>query len=156
MEENVVGAQEDSAKSAEAPTQAAAEPGVASSTTDYSKTNLQKVGVEEPEIIKTDGKYIYYYNQTEQKIYVVRSPLNQSTSTINLKNASIITIINVPDGFYGVQLFVTKTRLVILGSKYSNENYYNSLLNRYQSTSLAIYDTTNISSLKLLKYVGMD
>lgn len=113
MEEATVGAM-DNAKSAEAPTQAASEPGASSSTTDYSKTNLQKVGVEEPEIIKTDGKYIYYYNQNEQKIYVVKSPLDQASSSINLKNAKITTIINIPDGFYNIQLFVTKTRLIIL------------------------------------------
>jgi uncharacterized secreted protein with C-terminal beta-propeller domain len=138
------------------PTQWASEPGVASSTTDYSKTNLQKAGVEEPEIIKTNGKYIYYYNQEEQKIYIVNSPLNPNTSIINLKNAKVITIINVPDGFYNVQLFVTKTRLIILGTKYSNDNYYTTLLSRYQSTALAIYDTMDITSPKLLKYVGMD
>jgi len=138
------------------PTQSASEPGVASSTTDYSKTNVQKAWVEEPEIIKTNWKYIYYYNQEGQKIYIVNSPLNPNTSIINLKNAKVVTVINIPDGFYNVQLFVTKTRLIILWTKYSNVNYYDTLLSRYQSTALAIYDTMSITSPKLLKYVSMD
>lgn len=105
MEETSAGMMNSDVKSVVAP-QSPIEPGSISSTTDYSTTNLQKIGVDEPEIIKSDGKHIYYYNQNEQKIYVVKSPLDQKTSSINLKNAKIITAINIPDGFYGVQLFV--------------------------------------------------
>jgi len=54
-------------------------------------------------------------------------------------------------------LFVTKTRLIILGTKYADGNMYsNSVLSRYQSTALALYDTTSITAPKLLKFVNMD
>ncbi len=30
---------------------------------DFSKTNVQVAGVDESDIVKTDGKFHYYYNQ---------------------------------------------------------------------------------------------
>ena len=40
-------------------------------STDYSKTNLQVLGVEEADIIKTDGKYIYAMGQ--KYIYIIKA-----------------------------------------------------------------------------------
>jgi uncharacterized secreted protein with C-terminal beta-propeller domain len=38
---------------------------------DFSKTNTQVIGVDEADIVKTDGKYHYYYNQTESAVYII-------------------------------------------------------------------------------------
>lgn len=34
-----------------------------SSSADYSQTNLQKLGVDEPELLKSNGNYLFYYVQ---------------------------------------------------------------------------------------------
>lgn len=36
---------------------------------DYSETNIQVAGVDEAEIVKTDGEYIYYYHQVDEDNY---------------------------------------------------------------------------------------
>jgi inhibitor of cysteine peptidase len=46
-----------------APTTSNAQPSPGASTTDYSHTNVQVQGVDEADIVKNDGKYIYIINQ---------------------------------------------------------------------------------------------
>ncbi len=71
----------------------AAEPketgGTAGSTgsTDYSETNIQEKGVDEPDTMKNDGEYIYTI--TDQKVKIAKAyPVNQmkTVSTINLED----------------------------------------------------------------------
>ena len=42
-----------------------------SGPTDYSETNVQELGVDEPDIVKTDGDYVYYVQ--DQTLYIVDS-----------------------------------------------------------------------------------
>ena len=51
-------------------------------TEDYSKTNTQVEGVDEADIVKTDGNYIYYVSNS--KIYIVRSEDLKTISTIKI------------------------------------------------------------------------
>jgi uncharacterized secreted protein with C-terminal beta-propeller domain len=45
---------------------------VRSDSNEYSETNIQKDGVDEPDILKTDGTYLYYYNAQEREISIMR------------------------------------------------------------------------------------
>jgi uncharacterized secreted protein with C-terminal beta-propeller domain len=129
---------------------------IQSSHSDYSTTNNQKAQVDEPEIIKTNGDEIFYYNRQEQKIYIIESPLDKATSTINLSDTKILTEVNLPQRLYNPQLFVTEDRLVVLASRNVNLARRDWVLDRWSRTSVAIYDISNPSDVHLLKFTDLD
>ncbi|HNG97348.1 MAG TPA: beta-propeller domain-containing protein, partial [Candidatus Absconditabacterales bacterium] len=46
---------------------------------DFSATNVQKAGIDEPDIIKNDGQYIYYVNNAKKLLYILKGPYNGTT-----------------------------------------------------------------------------
>lgn len=40
---------------------------------DYSTTNIQVEGVDEADVVKTDGEYLYIVSTEEQQLYIVRT-----------------------------------------------------------------------------------
>ena len=44
----------------------------APSSPDHSTTNVQKAGIDEPDIVKNDGNYIYYVNNTKKILYIIK------------------------------------------------------------------------------------
>lgn len=71
----------------------------ASNFIDFSTTNIQVVGVDEPDILKSDGEYLYYYNARLQKVFILSSPLNRQTSTITMDDLQIVSTIAIPETF---------------------------------------------------------
>ena len=120
-----------------------------SSSTDYSTTNIQKVWVDEPEIIKTDGKYFYYYNSKTNKISIVASPLDIDSATLNPANVKILKEIAIPNGLYNIELFIQWDRLVLMGD-YQATNRIDEYIFNGSRTILAVYDVSDITNLKLL------
>lgn len=86
---------------------------------EYSTTNIQKEGVDEPDILKTDGKYFYYYNAETDKIHIINSPLDINTQTVNLDRVDILTEIIVPESLYDIELLFYGDELIIVASRYS-------------------------------------
>jgi len=124
---------------------------------EYSTTNVQKVGVDEPEIIKTDWDYIYYYNQKEQKIYIIKSPLDMVGSTVDIDNVEIVTIINIPDRFWGINMFIQEDKLIVIWSRNIDINPISyGYVQRNDRTSVAIYDVSNIHNINLVKFTDID
>ena len=56
-----------------------------STTGDYSRTNTQVENVDEADIVKTDGKYVYYrnYNKGKSKITIVDCATDEVVNTMN-------------------------------------------------------------------------
>ncbi|MDQ7008955.1 MAG: beta-propeller domain-containing protein [Candidatus Gracilibacteria bacterium] len=103
---------------------------------DFSKTNSQVDGVDESDIIKTDGKYVYYYNDTKKYIYII--------DTINNK---VLKKIALPKIFNSPVLYIGDNKLVILANGYSNVTYSrNYYINRNSKTYTIVYDITDKSS----------
>ncbi len=77
----------------------------------YSKTNVQVVGVDEADIVKTDGSYIYLLNNAKNSVYIVNA---------NPLNASILAKIPFErdTSLAGIYLSADSSRLAVLGSKY--------------------------------------
>ena len=110
----------------------------------HSTTNVQVTGVDEADIVKTDGDYIYLL--TGNKISILRSfPPDESRllSTISLNDMTPVGI------------FVNGERLAVLGSNYSitqgpylysTMSYINEV-----TTYLKIYDISNRTDPLLLK-----
>ncbi len=71
---------------------------------DYTTTNVQEKGVDEADLVKTDGDYIYVLGNNNLIIYDAKSPEN--TKEILIKEF---------DGNYE-ELFITKNKVILLGN----------------------------------------
>jgi len=113
----------------------------------FSETNTQVAGVDESDIVKTDGKHIYYYNQSEQAVFISE-----------VWSLEVLKKINLPENFYSPTLYIDDNRLVILVSGYSQTDYSKRgyWVNRNSKTYTIVYDTSNVESPKLLKLYGSD
>lgn len=103
------------------------------SDSDYSKTNIQVEGVDEADIVKTDGKNIYYLS--DKKLVIV-----DATKPEDLK---IKEKIDFDDLFIPVELYVTDSKVIVIGNKHINNSYKvtsNRNLFKYNMTSILVYD----------------
>ena len=114
---------------------------------DFSKTNTQVNWVDESDIVKTDWKYIYYYNEVDKYVYIVRANW-----------LDIIKKIKLPSNFNRPVLYIWDNRLIIVSSWYTNVNYskYSYWINRNAKTYTIVFDTTNIESPILTKLYVSD
>ena len=110
-----------------------------STTKDYSKTNIQVEGVDEADIIKTDGDYIYSISNKNVVITNVKDPTKIEIETKLSENS-------VP-----CDLLLYKDKLVVISSDSNNSstNYYWS--RSIGSTEVTIYNTKDKANPKLEK-----
>lgn len=124
---------------------------------DYSTTNVQVAGVDEPDIVKTDGTYLYVI--AGQTLYIIKAyPVREATIL------SRITIVNVAIS----NIFIRDDRLVIFGDSYTtySDPLYDGTTERQSApeywwggTSTAvtsIYDVTDRANPILTKEVKID
>ena len=120
---------------AEAPAPGAANPG----TPDYSGTNVQVKGVDEADIVKTDGNYIYYIAGNQLNIL---KPDGAATRLVSS------TALSSEDSWWGYnsEMFVLGNRLMIITQSF-NTVWVNDANGNYQTntdqTSAVIYDISN-------------
>jgi len=92
--------------------------GSAPGSSDYSETNIQVAGVDEADIIKTDGKYIYAIAGND--FYIIEAYPGTDVKILS-KNT-----INSNDGntpkFYAQELFIKENRVLIFGT--SSQIFY--------------------------------
>jgi uncharacterized secreted protein with C-terminal beta-propeller domain len=114
---------------------------------DYSKTNVQVEWVDESDIVKTDWKYIYYYNETDKYVYIV-----------GVSDLSILKKIKLPDSFYSPVLYIWWNKLTIIASGYSNTDYskLGYWIDRNSKTYTIVFDTTDITNPVLSKMYVAD
>jgi len=106
---------------------------------EYSTTNIQVAGVDEADIVKTDGNYIYLISGREVFILSAYPP----------EDARILSKITFTNDSYPVGIFINKDRLAILGCKYTIQNipgYYRYPYIIDEKTFINIYDITNRSN----------
>ena len=107
---------------------------------DFSKTNTQVAGVDESDIIKTDGIYIYYYNSKDKYVYI-----------IDTVDKEVVKRIKIPQNFYSPVIYIDDNRLTIVSSGYTHQNSSSYWINRNSKTYTIVFDTTDIEKPKLLK-----
>jgi len=79
---------------------------------EYSTTNIQVAGVDEADIVKTDGEYLYVVSGSY--IYILRAyPANQ---------AKLLSKIEL-DETYGAQIYVNENKLAVIGNIYPFLDY---------------------------------
>ncbi|MDG6229404.1 MAG: beta-propeller domain-containing protein [Candidatus Thermoplasmatota archaeon] len=79
----------------------------------YSGTNIQELGVDEPDIVKTDGTYLYVIS--ESKLYIILA--------YPAEDAEIIATISFNDSETPQNLFIYGERLAVITQSYLYYNY---------------------------------
>lgn len=123
---------------------------------DYSTTNVQVENVDEADIVKTDGKYIYYISN--EKIYIINAD--------NLEIETAIEIKEKNENFYPSELYVNKNKLIILGNsrEYNEEKTkqretVEEFIYRIDTNYMAkaiVYDISNKKSPKKIRKISLD
>ena len=131
----------ESATTAAAPSAATSEApaAVMDSNVDYSGTNVQVKGVDEADIVKTDGAYIYYLAANQLNILKADGAKTTLVSSTSL---------SADDSWWGYnsELFILGTRLMVITQSY-NTVWINDANGGYQNntdqTTAVIYDISN-------------
>ena len=110
----------------------------ANSMTDYSKTNIQTEGVDEGDIVKTDGKYIYFVNDKGLTI-IDSNPLTMK-KVFELKNKNYGKLIR--------DIFLDKNKLIIISDVLQK--------NIGHRTFIETYDISDIKNPKLINENNVD
>lgn len=128
---------------------------------EHSTTNVQVQGVDEADIIKTDGKYIYLIAQNNLII----------AKAVPAKEAEIVSTLKL-DNFNPQELFIDENRLLVFGQEYyqavplGNENNPKTTLptkirapDYYWGTnfvSVKLFDLKDKENPELIKQVGLE
>ena len=130
----------ESATTAAAPAAAESEgTAVMDSNVDYSGTNVQVKGVDEADIVKTDGNYIYYLAANQLNILKADGANTALVSSTSL---------SADDSWWGYnsELFILGTRLMVITQSY-NTVWINDANGGYENntdqTTAVIYDISN-------------
>ena len=125
-------------------------------TNNYSQTNVQVEGVDEADIVKTDGQYIYYVSN--ENIYIINSTDLNVISKIKYKY-------NENEGFYPSEIYINENKLIVLGNeveyKKEEENdtkksrYYSGINSKYLAKAI-VYDITDKENIKQLREVALE
>lgn len=152
---------EDSAKVAvQEQSSAAAAPTQKSNAADssYSATNVQVEGVDEADVVKTDGSYLYQVNR--EKVVIAQA--------VPAGEMKIVSTLAFPDqSLQPLELYVDDKHLVVIGQSYSSGRGMPAIekgdskamiIRPYdrQSVKAVIYDLTNKSSIKKLREVELE
>ena len=124
-------------------------------TIDYSKTNIQVKDVDEPDVVKTDGTYLYILSNS--KIYIVKA--------YPAENAKVLSIITFEDDANVHNFFININRLIVFGASYrypaefeekKNKSEYFPYYWSISTTIIDIYDLANKEDPKPLKEIELD
>lgn len=127
--------------------------GESKSDLSYSKTNVQVENVDEADIVKTDGEYIYY--TTQSIVYIIKSDNLQIVKKINLYGEK--------ERFSPFELYINKNKLIVIGNyskieeleendklRYSNRIYSET------TTQAMVYDVTDKENPTEIRTVRLD
>lgn len=111
---------------------------------DYSKTNTQVEGIDEADIVKTDGKYIYVLkdNYPDKQLVILSA---------NGKDSAVISKTNLGQKDYGVfyenEMYLTDKYAVLLTNRDFSGNHY---------LAAEMYDISDPASPKLMNTLGQE
>ena len=115
-----------------------ADTGAVSSSTDYSQTNVREAGVDEGDVVKTDGKYLYILkSDSSVKIVDIQSSEMELVSTVTLDqlNESI------------EEIYLEDNQLILVTSGYdsSMEEQERDVyaVDRYTYAAVSVYDISD-------------
>lgn len=110
----------------------------------FSGTNIQIEGIDEADVVKTDGKYIYYASNTPEKDgfqYVTIALASPA------KDLSVVKKIKLPSNYGNVQLYLADKKLTIIANKWNQNFLYNAAPISVGSGSMTVVAVYNISDV---------
>ncbi len=118
----------------------------------FSQTNVQIAGIDESEVVKTDGTYIYYAsNQPDADGYQYVT----ITRAVPARDMSVVKRIKLPANYGNIQLYLADNKLTILANKWNQNYIYNPSpisVGNGSATVVVVYDMTNITSPRLERF----
>lgn len=115
---------------------AATEKSSNSKESDFSKTNVQEKGVDEGDIVKTDGKYIYYVSNDRLKVILA-----------NNGNMKIVSVIDFAKAFKHVyNVYLSDGKLIVV---YSRDDYKEDGSRGQYLSGVSVYDIKDPANPKL-------
>jgi inhibitor of cysteine peptidase len=106
---------------------------------DYSKTNVQVDGVDEADIVKTDGEYIYYISQGNVRVIKAGS----------VEESAYVESLVFDEGFYPTELYVDDSYLVVIGTYHEVQQGKSMIWYPWSNkTQVLIYDKQDLSEAK--------
>ncbi|MDN7244861.1 beta-propeller domain-containing protein [Planococcus shenhongbingii] len=139
---NEGGAVEESAESGDASRDS-------SSGGEHSTTNNQVEGVDEADMVKTDGSFIYSISESQVIISDVRKP----------DAMTVASDIKFQEEMYPQQLFLSGDTLIVIGSRYSAipfEDTVREFQPHIGLTSVFLYDISNPAEPQLIREFGTE
>ena len=120
---------------------------------DYSKTNVQVEDVDEADIVKTDGEYIY--SVSRQKVAITRAYPAEELEVVHLYN---------DDRFNPQELYINGDKLIIIGTKYGDfevseptKKGDKKMTTDYtQCTVVCVVDVSDKTAPKIVKEVSIE
>lgn len=120
-----------------------------SSRVSFSKTNVQKVNVDEWDIIKTNWEYIFYLKLSTLDLLVIKTPLKEWK--VNLNEARVVNKFHLPKNYLNrkkIDLFLKWEKLIFLANSFNLDGSFNRWKN---TTYVAVLNFSDINNLKLEK-----
>lgn len=119
----------------------------------YSETNVQVQGIDEGDMVKSDGTYIYQVK--DGKLHIVKAlPAN---------NMSLETLISFNETFYPNELFLHKDQLIVMGYSYEKTNDTSRKMKGdfkiapiQETTKVMIYDVKNKKAPKKIREIDIE
>jgi uncharacterized secreted protein with C-terminal beta-propeller domain len=120
------------------------------SSPDFSSTNVQVQGVDEGDIVKTDGEYAYIVSRNQTKVYII--------DVYPAEDAHIVCVLEFE--WAVSELYLNSDKLVVLGTSchyYSTRGYYWYDYNSYDpSTYVEVYDIANRENPQISRSVELN
>ncbi|MCL1809252.1 MAG: beta-propeller domain-containing protein [Clostridiales bacterium] len=111
-------------------------------SSDYSATNVQVAGVDEGDIVKTDGKYIYQVNY--EKIVVIQAYPAENMKIVSEIEYNRNDMLN--SALSPAEVYVDGDRLVVIGNMWSDKSYAKAI----------VYDIADKSNIKQIREVALE
>ncbi len=128
----------------------------------YSATNVQVQGVDEADVVKTDGEYIYKVNKN--KIAIARAYPAEEMKLVN-------TISFEDQEFYPQEIYIDNKYLIVIGNSHSFIPYVSDsaqaqtarrivapdvMPNRFQVVKAIVYDIADKSNVKNIREIEIE
>jgi uncharacterized secreted protein with C-terminal beta-propeller domain len=116
---------------------------------DYSTTNQQVEGVDEADLVKTDGSYIYSISDNRVVISDIRKP----------DSLAVVDELVFQEEWYPQQLFLSGDVLVVLGNRYimkPADGIEEGIYPRDGMTTVSLYDVKDPASPDLIRDFGTE
>jgi uncharacterized secreted protein with C-terminal beta-propeller domain len=122
----------------------------------YSTTNIQTEGVDEGDVVKTDGEYIYIVNDKKPVVNIVKAQGKETKKIAKIKIKYNKEDVNVKEIYYA------DNKLIVISGVYEDDVLYGiedsvtskgcGVNNGKSTTIISVYDITDRSNPKLIKH----